>query len=109
MGFIFQWIIKDDRCMGLFTTQGGLYQGYKITKSLNILNLKGIGDSLLIIKNMIKGTNPLDVRLRHISSSFPHLNYYHVLRSNYIEADRLVSLATSHKIRTLVLNKEVAL
>jgi hypothetical protein len=100
---------KGNRCMGLFTTQGGLYQGLKITKSLNILNLKVIGDSLLIIKHMIKGTNPLDVRLRHLSSSFPHLNFYHVLRSNNIEAEPLVSLATSQKIGTLVLNKEVAL
>jgi hypothetical protein len=72
-GFIFQWIIKEDKCMSLFTTQGRSYQGLKITKLLNILNLKVIGYSLLIIKHMIKGINPLDVRLRHISSSFPIL------------------------------------
>jgi hypothetical protein len=92
--------------LGLFSNDlekvYGLYQGLKIVKFLKILNLTVIGDSLVIIMHMTKGANSFDVRLtsmiswiRHLSSSFSHLSFYHVLRRNNIEGDQLESLTTS--------------
>jgi hypothetical protein len=65
---------------------------------------------------MQQGTFSLDVRLasvlgriRHLSSSFSTLRFYHVLRDNNSEVDRYASMATRKKEGTLIINNEVTI
>jgi ribonuclease HI len=71
-----------------------LFQGLINAKSLNLQNLIVIGDSLIIIRNMI----------RQIHLTFSKLVFYHVKRENNKEVDHLVNLATLKKEGCLALN-----
>ena len=71
-----------------------LFQGLKQLQNLEIKEANILGDSEVIIKLMVTGSIPRDLRLarliqriRGMAKMFQNLKFYHVLRDNNKEAD----------------------
>jgi hypothetical protein len=68
-----------------------------LAHSKGIRKLVVLGDSLTIIRLMVKGTNPKDPSLKHIldrtrlASKEIKTTFFHILRGNNSEADKMAN------------------
>jgi ribonuclease HI len=76
-----------------------LLQGIYLAKQRKIQNLNVVGDSKTIIRIMILGSSPHNMSLKILIDIIcllvgsMHINYFHVLRINNAEADKMANKA----------------
>jgi ribonuclease HI len=84
-----------------------LLKGVQLAHSKGIRKLVVLGDSLTIIRLMVKGTNPKDPSLKQIldrtrlASKEIKTTFFHILRGNNNEADKMANAAIGTNPDTL--------
>jgi ribonuclease HI len=80
-----------------------LLKGVQLSQTKEIRELVVLGDSKTIIRMMIQGTNPRDPSLKKIMDRIRMVSrdikttFYHILRENNIEADKMANAAIGAK------------
>jgi ribonuclease HI len=89
-----------------------LLKGIQLEKHRQIQTLNAVGDSKTIIRIMILGSDPKNLSLKRVIdriclfSRTLKVNYFHVLRGNNVEADKMANLAIGKPPGTLGVDDE---
>jgi ribonuclease HI len=92
-----------------------LLKGLHLENQSQIQNLNVVGDSKVIIRMMIQGSEPKNLSLKrvidriHLLTRTLKTNFFHVLRCNNEEVDKMANLAIGKPPRTLGVEDEEGL
>jgi ribonuclease HI len=92
-----------------------LLKGIQLVNRRQIQTLNVVGDSKTIIRMMIQGSDPKNLSLKRVidrirlSSRTLKVKFFHVLRGNNVEADKMANLAIGKPLGTLGVDDEECL